>query len=383
MPKPYDENQAKQIFSERFRHYYEKSGKTQSALADLLEVKPKTVAAYLAGSIQPKMDGVMRICNVFKISSDELLRRETDGPAPQSGSDSDKVFSAAQKKAMEDAARNVLDPAEDAFEIEQGQGIVKHRILGMCRVPMDELKEVIASGQAAYAKEVERLLRKKMDEAEKRAVYQNEIELCNQALEKEILKDGEAAALRKEYADYCKIIQGAPADKNEWIPFHSYREALFFVFFIQKDPFPCIETELVALKYRDLKPKSKQELYQKMLEKLGAVCNGSRNYLLEHLAHGSTARPTFVVDAYLRSIGSSREAMFERLGAEIDRLLLPAEKMSEDVDDYKTGFFYHMVSLLYRKLWNGGDVEDVLEYVEVEAKAIERKHITVPRMKAD
>lgn len=383
MPKPYDENQAKRIFSEQFRHYYEKSRKTQSDLADLLDVKPKTVAAYLAGSIQPKLEGLMRICNMFKISADDLLRREPDGPPPQSGADSDKVFSAAQKKAMEYAARNVLDSTEDTFEIEQGQGIVKHRILGMCKVPMDDLEEVIAAGQAAYAKEIERLLRKKIDEAEKRAVYQNEIELCNQALEKEILKDEEVAALRKEYADYCEIIREASADNDEWIPFHSYREALFFVFFIQTDPFPCIETELAALKYRDLKPKSKQELYQKMLEKLGDVCNESRNYLLEHLGHGATARPTFVVDAYLRSIGSSREAMFERLGAEIDRLLLPAEKMSEDVDDYKTGFFYHMVSFLYRKLWNGGDVEDVLEYVEEEARSIKRDHITVPRMKAD
>jgi len=384
MTAPYNIEKGKKIFSERFRHYYEKSGKTQKDLGALLGVEAKTIAAYLAKNpIMPRWDGAFRICNLFKISLDDLFREPYSAPPARSGADSDAVFSAADKKALEDAFENVQDPMEECFEIEQGEGIVRHKIFGTCRIPTAAMEAAVVGARAAFQKELQRQLRKQVDESEKAAVYENEIELCNQALEKEILKEEEARTLREEYDDYCSIVHEDLEEKGERIPFHNYREVLFFVFFIRQDPFQCVERELDALRYRDLKPKAKQELYQRMMDVLGEACAEPDNpFRFSFHEHHSSRPPEFIVDAYLRSIGYSRKALFDHLSSYIDALMLEKEKISEEAEAVRLTFFYQMVSLIYRKRWGGQDVEAVLEYVEETARCTERNHMTMPRMKA-
>ena len=385
MPAPYNIEKGKKIFSERFRHYYEKSGKTQKDLGALLGVEAKTIAAYLAKKpIMPRWDGAFRICNLFKISLDDLFREPCSAPPARSGADSDAVFSASDKKSLEDAFRTVQDPAEGQFEIERGEGIVRHKILGTCRIPTAGLEDVLTAARAAFQKELERQLRKQMDEAEKAAVYENEIELCNQAIEKEILKDDEIQTLREEYEDYQNIVREDGEEKGRMLPFSNYREVLFFVFFIQQDPFQCVEKELASLRYRDLKPKAKQELYQSMMDTLGGACAEPDNpFRFSFYEQHPSRLPKFVIDAYLRSIGYSREAMFERLSSYIDHLMLEKEKLSDEAETVRLTFFYQMISLIYRKRWGGKDVEAVLELVEETARQTERNHMTISRLKAD
>ena len=383
MTAPYNIEKGKKIFSERFRHYYEKSGKTQKALGSLLGVEAKTIAAYLTKNpIMPRWDGALRICNLFKISLDDLFREPYSAPPARSGADSDAVFSASDKKALEDAFKNVQDPSEEQFEIECGEGIVRHKILGTCRIPEEALEDAVAAARAAFQKELQRQLRKEMDDAEKTAVYENEIELCNQAIEKEFLKDEEAQTLREEYEDYCGIVREDWEEKGEMLPFANYREVLFFVFFIQQDPFQCVEKELSSLQYRDLKPKAKQELYQSMMDTLGEACAVPENpFRFSFYERHSSRPPEFIVDAYLRSIGYTRMALFNRLSSYIDALMLEKEKLSEEAEVVRLTFFYQMVSLIYRKRWGGRDAEAVLEYVEETARCTERNHMTMPRMK--
>ena len=385
MPAPYNVEKGKKIFSERFRHYYEKSGKTQKDLGALLGVQAKTITAYLAKNpILPRWDGALRICNLFKISLDDLFREPYSAPPPRSGADSDAVFSASDKKSLEDAFKNVQDPEEEQFEIERGEGIVRHKILGTCRIPAEAMEAAVEGARAAFQKELQRQLRKEMDEAEKTAVYENEIELCNQALEKEILREEEAQTLREEYEDYQNIVREDSEEKGERIPFHNYREVLFFVFFIRQDPFQCVEKELNSLRYRDLKPKAKQELHQSMMDALGEACTVPENpFRFSFYEHHSSRPPEFIVDAYLRSIGYSRKALFDRLSSYIDHLMMEQEKMSEEAEAVRLTFFYQMVSLIYRKRWGGKNGEAVIEYVEGTALCTERNHMTISRMKAD
>jgi len=159
-------------------------------------------------------------------------------------------------------------------------------------------------------------------------------------------------------------------------------EALFYLFFVQKDPFECIALELNSLRYRDLKPKARRELHQKMTENLGDACEKAPDALPYHwYERFPKDRPDFVIDSYLRSIGYSRDKIFDRIGNAIDHLLLPEERMSENVQDVRYAFIIKEIVLLYRKRWGGNDVESVLRFLEETARTTERDHIVVPRKK--
>ena len=56
--------------------YREKKKMTQNEIADILEVSPATVSKYENGSLEPSIESLKRLSEVFEISVDELLREE-------------------------------------------------------------------------------------------------------------------------------------------------------------------------------------------------------------------------------------------------------------------------------------------------------------------
>lgn len=65
-------------FSECLKMYRLRANMTQFELANRLQVSPATVSKYEVGSVSPDINMLIRISNIFNISTDELLGLSKD-----------------------------------------------------------------------------------------------------------------------------------------------------------------------------------------------------------------------------------------------------------------------------------------------------------------
>ena len=70
------------VFSDRLRDLRKETGKKQVALAEYLDVLPRTVRSYESGRLVPSFERLVKIADFFDVSADYLLGR-SDNPQQQ------------------------------------------------------------------------------------------------------------------------------------------------------------------------------------------------------------------------------------------------------------------------------------------------------------
>ena len=65
------------MLGDKIKLYRENKKMTQNYVADVLEVSPATISKYEAGTLEPSIESVKRLADLFEITTDELLRDES------------------------------------------------------------------------------------------------------------------------------------------------------------------------------------------------------------------------------------------------------------------------------------------------------------------
>ena len=65
------------MLGDKIKLYRENKKMTQNYVADVLEVSPATISKYEAGMLEPSIESVKRLADLFEITIDELLRDES------------------------------------------------------------------------------------------------------------------------------------------------------------------------------------------------------------------------------------------------------------------------------------------------------------------
>lgn len=66
------------MLGDKIKIYRENKKMTQNDLADILEVSAATVSKYESGSLEPSIESIKRLAELYEISIDELLKDEKD-----------------------------------------------------------------------------------------------------------------------------------------------------------------------------------------------------------------------------------------------------------------------------------------------------------------
>ena len=62
------------MLGEKIKLYREKKNMTQSEVASILGVKATTISKYEAGTLEPNIESLKKLAELFNISTDELLK---------------------------------------------------------------------------------------------------------------------------------------------------------------------------------------------------------------------------------------------------------------------------------------------------------------------
>ena len=66
------------MLGDKIKLYRENKKMTQNEIANILDVSPATVSKYESGSLEPNIESIKRLAELFEISIDELLSDEKD-----------------------------------------------------------------------------------------------------------------------------------------------------------------------------------------------------------------------------------------------------------------------------------------------------------------
>ena len=66
------------MLGDKIKLYRENKKITQNDVADILDVSPATVSKYESGALEPNIESLKRLSELFKISIDELLNDEEE-----------------------------------------------------------------------------------------------------------------------------------------------------------------------------------------------------------------------------------------------------------------------------------------------------------------
>ena len=64
------------MLGEKIKKYREEKKMTQAAVAEVLGVKPATISKYEAGSLEPNIESLKKLAELFEVSVDELLKED-------------------------------------------------------------------------------------------------------------------------------------------------------------------------------------------------------------------------------------------------------------------------------------------------------------------
>lgn len=65
------------MLGKKIKEYRESNNLTQSEIADILEVKPTTISKYESGILEPNIESLKKLSQMFNVSIDELLAEES------------------------------------------------------------------------------------------------------------------------------------------------------------------------------------------------------------------------------------------------------------------------------------------------------------------
>ena len=64
------------MLGEKIKKYREEKKITQVEVAEILGVKPATISKYEAGALEPNIESLKKLAELFEVSVDELLKEE-------------------------------------------------------------------------------------------------------------------------------------------------------------------------------------------------------------------------------------------------------------------------------------------------------------------
>ena len=67
------------MLGEKIKKYREEKKMTQMEVAEVLGVKPATISKYEAGALEPNIESLKKLAELFVISVDELLKEDKFG----------------------------------------------------------------------------------------------------------------------------------------------------------------------------------------------------------------------------------------------------------------------------------------------------------------
>jgi len=62
----------------KLKEYRESKNMTQKEIADIIEVKPATISKYESGTLEPNIEALKKLCEVFNVTLDELVKDKKD-----------------------------------------------------------------------------------------------------------------------------------------------------------------------------------------------------------------------------------------------------------------------------------------------------------------
>ena len=62
----------------KLKEYRESKNMTQKEIADIIEVKPATISKYESGTLEPNIETLKKLCEVFDVTLDELVKDKKD-----------------------------------------------------------------------------------------------------------------------------------------------------------------------------------------------------------------------------------------------------------------------------------------------------------------
>jgi transcriptional regulator with XRE-family HTH domain len=126
---------------ERLKQLRKEYNYKQADVADKLNVGRTTYAKYETGDIQPPVDQIVNLSNIFNVSTDFLLNK-SDDPTPPNKKDAPLTMKGAQSFVAALIANGLLKPNEKLNE-KQLEFIVDffERTRNYVRFNIDDLKE--------------------------------------------------------------------------------------------------------------------------------------------------------------------------------------------------------------------------------------------------
>lgn len=64
------------MLGEKIKIYRENKNMTQYEIAEILGVKPATVSKYESGTLEPNIESLKKLAELFEVSIDELLKED-------------------------------------------------------------------------------------------------------------------------------------------------------------------------------------------------------------------------------------------------------------------------------------------------------------------
>ena len=64
------------MLGEKIKKHREEKKMTQMEVAEVLEVKPATISKYEAGTLEPNIESLKKLSELFEISIDQLVKED-------------------------------------------------------------------------------------------------------------------------------------------------------------------------------------------------------------------------------------------------------------------------------------------------------------------
>ena len=339
--KMYSEKDVAKTYATNLRHFRQEVHMTQEEVAAKLKLSTPAYRAY-ENTTHPKFprpDTLTKICNLFEKNIHEFFYFNE----PLTPRSNDTELTVREENDIEDAIKNLLQPGDTLdcdLKYTNGKIVARHRIFGTFTIPTKELAMCLKMARESYRGSLAGQIENSVHFMERNHVYKKETVLFDEMLTKQCGMNYDCA--RQRYQTYDKFRWGTAPGKNVWeLPFITFREVLFYAYFVRIDPLAVIWDDILKLANWDITNEENLKLRHGLKGKLKEPCTMS----LKELWNGKYARACIDIqinqtmnDAYLSSLGKQRDDIQKELD----------DIGSQPFDDLR---FYLCLRDIYRQRW--------------------------------
>jgi len=255
----YDIVNLKWIFANNLRSFRFENGQkkyTQETMSERLGLKQKTYNSYENenDSKMPPIRKIIELCNKLDVGLDDMLTSTEVNAGPHFQSTETEGMSdyltEAQTRSVKRAVSNILQLDESLEQIKpDGTTAISSRLFGDISLSKEEMQEVLKAAQRAADQILEQEIRKHIDQhlekLKRNRDEQMDILLSNQMFidynayrhkydilmkpVNQCLDSQTGTVLRGKNKQFRRLMDA--------LPFKSFREMLYFIYFVDADPF--------------------------------------------------------------------------------------------------------------------------------------------------